>query len=100
MVSGKVVVIMTSLDALLDPLRRAMEEFDTSGDGAHANWSNRFFAKIVDSLLVKTENNGGLVGNAMTHILSARELLDFALPLMEAVAADQLTLREKDDRLR
>jgi aminoglycoside 3-N-acetyltransferase len=32
---------------------RAMEEFDTSGDGAHANWPDRFFAKIVDSLLVK-----------------------------------------------
>lgn len=82
---------------------RAMEEFDTSGDGAHANWPNRFFAKIVDSLPVKTENNGGLVGNAMTHTLSARELLDFALPVMEAVAADQLTartLRERDDRLR
>jgi aminoglycoside 3-N-acetyltransferase len=79
---------------------RAMEEFDTSGDGAHANWPDRFFAKIVDSLLVKTENNGALVGNAMTHILSARELLDFALPVMEAVAADQLTarsLRERDD---
>ena len=59
---------------------RAMEEFDASGDGgAHANWPDCFFAKIVDSLLVKTENNGALVGNAMTHILSARELLDFAL---------------------
>ena len=79
---------------------RAMEEIDTSGDGAHANWPDRFFAKIVDSLLVKTGNNGVLVGSAMTHILSARELLDFALPLMEAVAADQLTarsLRERDD---
>jgi aminoglycoside 3-N-acetyltransferase len=29
----------------------AMEEFDTSGDGAHANWPDRFFAKIVDSFL-------------------------------------------------
>jgi aminoglycoside 3-N-acetyltransferase len=77
---------------------RAMEEFDTSGDGAHANWPDRFFAKIVDSLLVKTENNGALVGNAMTHILSARELLDFALPVMEAVAADQLTARSSRER--
>ena len=50
---------------------RAMEEFDTSGDGAHTNWPDRFFAKIIDSLLVKTENNGAMVGNAMTHILSA-----------------------------
>ena len=69
---------------------RAMEEFDTSGDGVHANWPDRFFAKIVDSLLIKTRNNGARVGNAMTYILSARELLDFALPLMKAVAADPL----------
>jgi aminoglycoside 3-N-acetyltransferase len=72
---------------------RAMEEFDTSGDGAHANWPDRFFAKIVDSFLLKTANNGVLVGNAMTHLLTARELLDFALPVMEAVAADPLAAR-------
>jgi aminoglycoside 3-N-acetyltransferase len=77
---------------------RAMEEFDTSGDGAHANWPDRFFAKIVDSLLVKTENNGAQVGNAMTHILSARELLDFALPLMKAVAADPLAVESLKER--
>src|ERR1035438_8563952 len=69
---------------------RAMEEFDTSGDGVHANWPDRFFAKIVDSLLTKTGNNGARVGNAMTYIVSARELVDFALPLMKAVAADPL----------
>ena len=32
----------------------------------------------------------GLVGNAMTHLLSARELLGFALPLMKVVAAGPL----------
>jgi aminoglycoside 3-N-acetyltransferase len=69
---------------------RAMEEFDTSGDGVHANWPDRFFAKIVDGLLIKTRNNGGRVGNAKTYILSAGELVDFALPLMKAVAADPL----------
>jgi hypothetical protein len=67
---------------------RAMEEFDTSGDGVHANWPDRFFARIVDSFLLKTTNNGARVGDAMTYILSARELFDFALPLMKAVAAD------------
>jgi aminoglycoside 3-N-acetyltransferase len=67
---------------------RAMEEFDTSGDGAHTNWPDRFFAKIVDSLLTKTSNHGARVGSAMTYILSARELLEFALRLMKAVAAD------------
>jgi aminoglycoside 3-N-acetyltransferase len=69
---------------------RAMEEFDTSGDGAHANWPDRFFAKIVDSLLTKTSSKGARVGSAMTYMLSARELLEFALPLMKAVAADPL----------
>ena len=69
---------------------RVMEEFDTSGDGAHANWPDRFFAKIVDGLLIHTGNNGARVGNAVTYVLSARELLDFALPIMKAVAADPL----------
>ena len=67
---------------------RAMEEFDTSGEGVHANWPDRFFAKIVDSLLAKTRNNGARVGNAMTYVFSARELFDFALPVMKAVATD------------
>jgi aminoglycoside 3-N-acetyltransferase len=70
------------------PVWRAMEEFDTSGDGVHANWPDRFFAKIVDKLLAQGRNKGGRVGDAMTYILSARELLDFALPLMKAVAED------------
>jgi aminoglycoside 3-N-acetyltransferase len=67
---------------------RVMEEFDTCGDGVHANWPDRFFAKIIDMLLMKTRNNGGLVGNAMTYVVSARELLNFALPVMKAVATD------------
>jgi aminoglycoside 3-N-acetyltransferase len=67
---------------------RAMEEFDTTDDGVHANWPDRFFAKIVDGLLTETRNNGARVGSAMTYLLSARELLEFALPLMKAVAAD------------
>jgi hypothetical protein len=33
------------------------------------------------------------VGNAMTHLLAARELLDFALPVMEAVASDPLAAK-------
>ena len=72
------------------PVWRPMEEFDTSGDGVHPNWPDRFFAKIVDTLLRKTGNNGGRVGEALTFTLSACKLFDFALPLMEAVAADPL----------
>ena len=41
---------------------RPIEEFATSGNGVHANWPDRFFAKIVDSLLTKTGNNGSRVG--------------------------------------
>jgi aminoglycoside 3-N-acetyltransferase len=77
---------------------RAMEEFDTSGDGAHANWPDRFFAKIVDSLLTQTRNTGARVGEAMTYIFSARELFDFALPLMKAVAADPLAAESLKER--
>jgi aminoglycoside 3-N-acetyltransferase len=67
---------------------RAVEEYDTSDDGVHANWPDRFFAKIVDSFLIQTRNHGRRVGNGMTYLVNARELFDFALPLMQAVAAD------------
>jgi len=77
---------------------RGMEEVDTSGEGAHANWPDRFFAKIVDGLLARTNNKGGRVGNAMTYILSARELFDFALPVMKAVAADPLAAEALKER--
>jgi aminoglycoside 3-N-acetyltransferase len=67
---------------------RKMEEFDTSGEGVHANWPGRFFARIVDAYLTKTGNQGSRVGDAMSYILHARGLKEFAAPLMEAVAID------------
>jgi aminoglycoside 3-N-acetyltransferase len=67
---------------------RDMEEFDTSGDGVHANWPDRFFAKITDSYLTASSNHGGRVGDAQSYLLSARGLLDFALPVMTRVASD------------
>jgi aminoglycoside 3-N-acetyltransferase len=67
---------------------RAMEEFDTSDSGAHANWPPRFFARIVDLHLRRTENRGGLVGDAPSHLFSARALLDRALPIMKQLALD------------
>ena len=66
---------------------RDMEEFDTA-DRAHANWPPRFFALITDTYLATTGNRGARVGDAMCYLLSARGLLDFALPVMRAVAAD------------
>jgi aminoglycoside 3-N-acetyltransferase len=65
---------------------RDMEEFDTSDHGAHANCPERFFAKIVGTYLTETGNRGGRVGDAMSYLFGARGLLDFALPVMEAVA--------------
>ena len=67
---------------------RAMEEFDTSGDGVHANWPDRFFARLVDTYLAQANNRGGRVGDASSVLLDARGLLEFALPVMKAVAAD------------
>jgi aminoglycoside 3-N-acetyltransferase len=67
---------------------REMEEFDTSGQGAHPNWPDRFFALIVDGYLSRKNNRGARVGNAPSYLFPARELLDFALPWMKSVAAD------------
>jgi aminoglycoside 3-N-acetyltransferase len=68
---------------------RDMEEYDTSAAGAHVNWPDRFFAKIVDSHLAAANNRGGRVGDAPSYLFAARELLAFAKPLMERVAVDR-----------
>lgn len=67
---------------------REMEEFDTSGEGAHAAWPDRFFARIVDTYLARTGNRGGVVGDARCFLLDASGLLALALTVMTAVAAD------------
>lgn len=67
---------------------RDMEEFDTSGAGVHANWPERFFARLVDTFLSASKNTGGPVGDACCYLMSARELLRFSRPLMERVAVD------------
>jgi aminoglycoside 3-N-acetyltransferase len=63
-----------------------MHEVDT-GDAAHDNWPDRFFAQIVDGYLAKTGNTGARVGHAQSHLISARGLFEFAEPIMKAVAA-------------
>lgn len=67
---------------------RAVEEVDTSDGGAHANWPARLFARIVDLHLRRTGNRGGFVGDARSHLMSARALLDRALPIMQQLALD------------
>ena len=68
---------------------RAMAEFDTSGEGVHPNWPDRFFAQLVDGYLAATGNRGGRVGNAASHCFSARGLLEYAIPVMCAVASGE-----------
>jgi aminoglycoside 3-N-acetyltransferase len=65
---------------------RDMEEFNTAGDGVHANWPDHFFAQIVDAHLTASSNRGGLVGDAPSYLLRARALLNAALPAMSAMA--------------
>jgi aminoglycoside 3-N-acetyltransferase len=67
---------------------REMEEFDTSSRGAHANWPDRFFARLVDTYRANTGNRGGTVGDARSFLIDARGLLAFSLQMMTAVARD------------
>jgi aminoglycoside 3-N-acetyltransferase len=67
---------------------RDMKEVDTSDGGAHANWPDRFFARLVDTYLAQTSNHGGRVGDAESFLLDSRGLLAFALKVMKAIAAD------------
>ena len=66
---------------------REMAEVDTSSQGAHASWPDRFFAILVDGYLAATINRGGRVGEAESYLFSARGLLEHALQRMEATAA-------------
>jgi len=65
---------------------REMAEYDTSSQGVHASWPDRFFSILVDGYLAKTNNRGGRVGGAESYLFSARGLLEHALPEMAAVA--------------
>ena len=62
------------------------EEVNTAGDGAHANWPDRFFAQIVDGYLESAGNRGGRVGNAVSYLIPARDLYTFAGSLMQETA--------------
>jgi aminoglycoside 3-N-acetyltransferase len=68
---------------------REMEEFDTSSQGAHPSWPDRFFALIVDDYLARTGNRGGRVGDADCYLLDAAGLLESALAAMRTAAADR-----------
>nr|AGC09640.1 putative aminoglycoside N(3')-acetyltransferase III [uncultured bacterium] len=64
---------------------RDMEEFDTS-EAAHPSWPDRFFARIVDGYLEKTNNRGGVLGDSQSYVIDARGLLEHALQEMKRQA--------------
>jgi aminoglycoside 3-N-acetyltransferase len=68
---------------------RESEEFDSSGAGAHPNWPEGFFARLVDTYLRETHNSGGLVGDARSYVLDCSGLLEFSLTVMKAMATDR-----------
>jgi len=63
---------------------RDMAEVDT-GNPAHPNWPDRFFAQIVDEYLARTNNRGGRAGDAACVLIDARGLLELALAEMTRV---------------
>ena len=68
---------------------RDMEEFDSSDRGAHANWPDRFFARLVDTYLARKNNAGGRVGNAQSYLLDSQGLLELALHVMKALGSER-----------
>jgi aminoglycoside 3-N-acetyltransferase len=66
---------------------KEMKEVDTSGAGAHANWPERFFARIVNAYLAGTQNRGGRVGHAHCFLFDANGLLALALEEMTKTAS-------------
>jgi aminoglycoside 3-N-acetyltransferase len=69
---------------------REMAEVDTSGAGAHPNWPDRFFARIVNAHLSATRNRGGRVGDAYSFLTDAKGLLAEALAQMTAASGSGL----------
>jgi aminoglycoside N3'-acetyltransferase len=69
---------------------KEMKEVDTSGEGAHPHWPDRFFAQIVNAYLARMQNKGGRVGYAHCFLFDAKGLLALALEQMRATAAAPL----------
>jgi aminoglycoside 3-N-acetyltransferase len=65
---------------------REMAEVDTSSNGAHPAWPDRFFSQIVNAHLSRTRNRGSRVGHAHAFLTDARGLLEVALAQMTDAA--------------
>jgi aminoglycoside 3-N-acetyltransferase len=81
-------VVRFKVPVLEDGVRvwREMAEVDT-GEKAHENWPDGFFAQVVDGYLAESGNRGGMVGSANSYLFPALELLDRATSEMTRTAA-------------
>jgi len=61
-----------------------IEEFD-SMIGIRL-WEDRFFAHIMEKFIASGRASEGAIGNAKSYLFRARELIDFAIPIMVETA--------------
>lgn len=65
---------------------RDCEEVDSSGQGAHPSWPERFFALIVDDFIARHGGTElcarGRVGGAESVLMDAAGLVAHAIPIM------------------
>ena len=59
-----------------------IEEFDTSGPVVSA-MPERFFASLVEGFLETGRGSRGLVGRASSYLLTAKELVSYAISVIE-----------------
>ncbi len=55
-------------------------EFDSSR--GIRDWRDRFFAHVVTRFIADERATSGTIGNATSYLIGARELVDFAVPMM------------------
>lgn len=80
-------IVRVRIPALVDGARTwlAVEEFDSSA--GIVDWPDRFFATITEAFLAAGLARTGRVGAATSHLLDARALVEFAVPIMVNTAA-------------
>src|SRR5205807_10529733 len=65
-------------------------EVNSDGDGAHANWPDRFFALLVDDFVARFQGtpacSRGSVGDSDAILIDAHALVRHAAPIMVKTA--------------
>jgi aminoglycoside 3-N-acetyltransferase len=61
-----------------------VEEFDTST--GIRQWPDRFFATILEKYIQENDIKSAKIGNALSYLISAKSLVDFAIPIFVQAA--------------